>query len=259
MKRTALSDGLTIAYDDIGSGEPTIVFAHGAFANRAHYVSQTEHLSQRHRVLALDIRGHGESDTPSRPFGIREAADDVIAVCETAGVDRAIVVVHGWAVPLQVAEARPDLVAGVVLLDGAVLLPDAQRAQILNDLVPVLEGPGWAAAMQGFLVGYGFPYPATALKARVHEEIGHGPSQLAAQLMRDVMSTDWSDQLSSGTYPLLYVHGVMPTDPQRIRSARPGVVVGAVAGGGHYISLEVPDQVNAMLDRFLDIVLRKPA
>jgi pimeloyl-ACP methyl ester carboxylesterase len=253
VKRTTVSDGLTIAYDDIGSGAPSIVFAHGAFANRHHNAPQIDHLSKRHRVLALDIRGHGESDTPSQAFGIREAADDVIAVCDAAGVDRAIVVGHSWAVPLQVAEARPDLVAGVVLLDGAVLLPDAQRTQILNDLVPVLEGPGWAAAMQGFLVGNGFPYPAHALKARVLEEIGHGPWQLAAQLMRDVMSTDWSHQLSSGTYPLLYVHGVMPTDLQRIRSARPGIVVGAVAGAGHYISLEVPDQVNAMIDRFLEL------
>lgn len=253
MKRTTLSDELTIAYEDIGSGAPTIVFAHGAFANRVHYAPQMEHLSKRHRVLALDIRGHGESDTSPGAFGIREAADDVIAVCEAAGVDRGIIVGHSWAVPLQVAEQRPDLVAGVVLLDGAVLISEHERAQILKDFVPVLEGPGWAAAMQGFLGGSGFPYPAPALKARVLEEIAHGPSQLAAQLMRDVMSTDWSPQLSSGTYPLLYVHGVMPTDLQRLREVRPDAIVGAIAGGGHYISLEVPDQVNAMIDRFLEL------
>jgi pimeloyl-ACP methyl ester carboxylesterase len=253
MKRTTLSDGLTIAYEDMGSGSPAIVFAHGAFANRDHYAPQIEHLSKRHRVLALDIRGHGESDTPPGSFGIREAAADVIAVCEAAGVDRAIVVGHSWAVPLQVAEQRPALVAGVVLLDGAVLMPEHERAQILKDFVPVLEGPGWAAAMQGFLVGNGFPHPAPALKRRVLEEIGHGPSQLAAQLMRDVMSTDWSEQLSSGSYPLLYVHGVIPADLRRLREVRPDAIVGAVAGGGHYISLEVPDQVNAMIDRFLEL------
>lgn len=251
MKRTALSGGLTIAYEDIGSGAPAIVFAHGAFANRGHYAPQIEHLSKRHRVLALDIRGHGESDTPPGPFGIREAAEDVIAVCNAAGVDRAIIVGHSWAVPLQVAEQQMDLVAGVVLLDGAVLMPENERTQILNDFVPVLEGPGWAAAMQGFLGGNGFPYPAPALKARVLEEIAHGPSQLAAQLMRNVMSTDWSHQLSSATAPLLYVHGVMPADLRRLRELRPDAIVGAVAGGGHYISLEVPDQVNAMIERFI--------
>ncbi|MFN2582738.1 MAG: alpha/beta fold hydrolase [Candidatus Dormibacteria bacterium] len=253
MKRTTLSDDLTIAYEDTGSGATALVFAHGAFANRSHYAAQIEHLSKHHRVVALDIRGHGESDTPSRPFGIREAAADVIAVCDAAGVERAVIVGHSWAVPLQVGQQRRQLVAGVVLLDGAVLLPETMRTQLLQELVPVLEGPGWASAMQGFLVGRGFPYPAPALQARVSEEIGHGSAQLAAQMMRDVMSTDWSQQLLSVACPLLYIHSGMPMDVQRLRQLRPDALVGVVAGGGHYISLEVPDQVNAMIDRFLEL------
>lgn len=256
MRRTARSGELTIAYEDIGSGAPTIVFAHGSFANRGHYAPQMEHLSKLHRVIALDIRGHGESDTPPGPFGMREAAEDVIAVCDAAGVDRAVIVGHSWAVPLSVAERRKDLVAGTILLDGAVLIPEAERTQILNGLVPVLEGPGWAAGLQGLLGGNGnFPYPAPALRAQVLEEIAHGPSQLAAQMMRDVMSTDWSEQLSSSASPLLYVHGIMPTDLRRLREVRPDAFVGAVAGGGHYMSLEVPDQVNAMIDRFIALAL----
>ena len=70
----------------------------------------------------------------------------MIAVCDAAGVTGAILVGHSWAVPLQVALTRPELAAGVVLLDGAVLLPDKVRAEILAGLLPVLEGPGWAAA-----------------------------------------------------------------------------------------------------------------
>jgi len=257
MKRTTRSGDLTIAYEDSGSGSPAVVLIHGAYANRSHYAPQVEHLSKRHRVLAPDVRGHGESDKPQGPFGIREVADDVIAVCDAAGVTGAILVGHSWAVPLQVGATRPDLAAGVALLDGAVLLPEEDRAEILAGLVPVLEGPGWMAAMQGFLGGRGFPYGAPALKARVIEEIVHGPAQLAAQLMRDVMSSDWSEQLTSVDCPLLYVHGVMPLEVERLRQLRPDAIVAAVAGGGHYISLEVPDQVNAMLDRFLDLLAQE--
>ena len=78
-------------------------------------------------MLALDVRGHGESDNPRQPFGVRAAADDVIAVCDAARVVGAIHVGHSWAVPLQVAPTRPDLVAGIVLLDGAVLLTEKER------------------------------------------------------------------------------------------------------------------------------------
>jgi hypothetical protein len=51
------------------------------------------------------------------------------------------------------------------------------------------------------------------------------------------------------------VHGGIPADLARLRQLRPdALVVASVAGAGHYMTLEVPDQVNAMLDRFLQIV-----
>ncbi len=256
MKRSIRSDGLEIVYDDVRGGSPAVVLIHGAFANRGHYAPQVEHLSRSHRVIALDLRGHGDSEAPSGPFGMREAAADVIAVCDAAGVTGAILVGHSWAVPLKVALARPDLAAGVVLLDGAVLLPENVRAEILAGLLPVLEGAGWAAATQGFLGGRGFPYPEPRLKARVLDEIARGPQGLAAQMIRDVMSSDWAAELTAASCPLMYVQGAMPLELNRLPGLRPDALVAAVAGGGHYISLEVPDQVNAMLERFIELVER---
>ena len=68
MTRAAISDGLRIAYEDVGQGSPAVVLIHGAFGNRFHYAAQIKHLAQRHRVLALDLRGHGESDVPQDGF-----------------------------------------------------------------------------------------------------------------------------------------------------------------------------------------------
>jgi pimeloyl-ACP methyl ester carboxylesterase len=251
---TTLPSGLRLTFDDAGSGAPAVVFIHGAYANRSHFAPQREHLAAPYRVVVPDLRGHGDSDTPDGPIGISDAADDVIAVCDAAGVGRAVLCSHSWPVALVVAEKRPSLVAGIVLLDGAVLFPQALRQQVLEGLVPVLEGPGWAAALQGFL---GSPWPAStspALKARVIDEIGRGPAQLAAPMMRDVMSTDWAEQLTAGAYPLLYVHGIVPLEIDRLHHLRPDALIAAAAAGGHYMTLQVPDQVNAMLDRFLDIV-----
>ncbi|MBV8194173.1 MAG: alpha/beta hydrolase [Candidatus Dormibacteraeota bacterium] len=253
-QHTTISDGLRITYDDSGEGSPALVLIHGAFANRTHFVSQVEHLTPRHRVITLDIRGHGDSEAPTGPFGVQAAASDVIAVCDAAGVDRAVFCGHSWPVSLEVATRRPNLVAGVAMLDGAVLLPAPLRAEILRDLVPVLEGPGWIPATQAFLVGRNFPFDAPALKARISDEISNGPANLAAQMMRDCMSTDWSEQIAVGTYPLLYVHGRIPLEIDRLRQLRPDALVGAIVGGGHYISLEVPEQVNAMLERFLELI-----
>ncbi len=252
--RSAVVDGLHIAYEDMGSGSPAVVLIHGAFGNRFHYAPQIEHLERRHRVLALDLRGHGESDVPKDGFRLRDFAEDVIAVCETAGLDRYVLCGHSMPVALVAASLRPDRVAGVVLLDGTILYPESLRSQVLASLVPALEGEGWAEAMQGYLVGRGIgPYDSPALKARVMEEIANAPGHMAAPLFRDLMSTDFAELLSAD-YPLLYVHARVPADLVRLRQLRPDVILASVAGSGHWLTLEVPNQVNAMLDRFLQIV-----
>lgn len=255
MKKTTVHSGLRIAYADAGIGTPAVVFIHGAFGNRRHYVAQLEHLRGRCRVLAPDLRGHGESEAPSGPFGLREAAEDVLAVCDAAGVGRVVLCGHSWPVALQVAAMRPEIVAGVVLLDGAVLFPEPMRAQTLSNFVPGLEGPGWAEAMRQYFGGRAFSaFDSQALKTRLLDAIGEAPPQFAAQMMRDVMSSDWAPQLTSGNFPLLYIHANVPVDLERLRQLRPDALIGVVAGAGHWMMLEVPDQVNAMLDRFLHIV-----
>ena len=254
MKQSAISNGLRIAYEDVGHGLPAVVLIHGAFGSRSHYAAQIEHLAQRHRVVALDLRGHGESDVPQGGFRLRDYAEDVVAVCEAAGLVHSVLCGHSMPVALIAASLKPDRVAGVALLDGAMLYPEPLRSQVLATLVPVLEGDGSIEAMQGFLVGRGIgPYDSAELKARVMAEIAAAPAGLSAPLMRDVMTLDFS-QFLTGSFPLLYVHAGMPADLTRLRELRPDVLLGAVVGSGHWMMLEVPEQVNAMLDRFLQIV-----
>lgn len=253
MKQTAMVHGLRIAYEDVGHGSPAVVLIHGAFGNRSHYAAQIEHLARRRRVLAVDLRGHGESDVPREGFRLRDYAEDTLAVCEAAGLDRYMLCGHSMPVALIAASLKPERVAGVALLDGTILFPESLRSQALASLVPALEGEGRVRAMQDYLVGRGIsPYDSASLKARVMAEIADAPAGIAAPLIRDVMTSDFS-QLLTGAYPLLYVHARAPVDLMRLRELRPDVLLGSVVGSGHWMMLEVPDQINAMLDRFLQI------
>jgi pimeloyl-ACP methyl ester carboxylesterase len=59
MKRV-LSEGVEIAFEDTGHGEPALVLIHGAFGNRSQFSPLVDHLAERHRVITFDLRGHGE-------------------------------------------------------------------------------------------------------------------------------------------------------------------------------------------------------
>lgn len=256
MKR-ALSHGVEIAYEEAGRGEPAVVLIHAPFGNRSHFAAVFSHLANRYRVIALDLRGCGESGVPADGFRIRDFAEDVRAVCHACDVDQAVLCGHslGGTVALEVAALEPGLVAGVALLDAVVLFPEAIRRQALEGLVPALAGPGWKDALRGYFVDRMFgPFDPPEVGARITQEITTFPPQLAAPLMHDGMSNDFSDRISAGKYPLLFVHARVPADLERLKQLRPDAIVASVAGSGHFVTLIVPEQVNAMLDRFLAIL-----
>ena len=256
MKR-ALSHGVEIAYEEAGRGEPAVVLIHAPFGNRSHFAAVFSHLARQHRVIALDLRGRGESGVPPDGFRIRDFAEDVRAVCRASGVDRAVLCGHslGGTIALEVAALEPGLVAGVALLDAVVLFPEPLRRQVLEGLVPVLAGPGWKDALRAYFVDRMFgPFDPPEVRARIAQEIATFPAQMAAPLMHDGMNSDFSEQLAAGRYPLLFVHAHAPVDLERLKQLRPDAIVASVAASGHFLTLIVPDQVNAILDRFLAIL-----
>lgn len=239
---------LHIAYDDMGSGDPVIVLLHGLFANRTYYAAQVPHLSRRHRVLSLDLRGHGESDIPEAGYSLDILADDVVGVCEQAGVTRAVFCGHSMAVALKAALRRPDLAAGVVLLDGAVLMPPEARAG-LDKLARALQTDGWRQALLGY-----FPSVAGPAAERVRADISAVPRYYAEPIIRCIASSDSAEELAALSCPLMYVHSQIPTDLEWLRRIQPDATIEEIPGAGHWQMLAAPDRINALLDRFLEAI-----
>ncbi len=100
------SDGVRIAYDDVeppGGGERTVVLIHGFVSNRNEGWKRTGWYQaferRRMRVIALDQRGHGESEKLYEPqaYDRDKLAGDVLALMDHLGVRRAEVFAIPWA------------------------------------------------------------------------------------------------------------------------------------------------------------------
>ena len=256
MRRQTRSGNVEIVFEDVGHIEPALVLIHPAAGDRSHYSDLMPRLGDR-RVIALDLRGHGESGTGTGGAGIDDFANDVLAVCREAGVARAVYCGHsmGGAVALTAALLDRPRAAGVAMLDGAVLLPEPVRRQSMENLVPALDGPHWLEALRGYFGERMFgPFDPPELKMRIIDGLARARPEMLAPLFRDIFGRDFAEAVRDAPSPLLYVHARIPADLARLKELRPDALIASVVGSGHYVALVVPEQVAAMLERFIAIL-----
>jgi pimeloyl-ACP methyl ester carboxylesterase len=145
-------DGVRIAFDVYGSGDPPILFLPSApIVHSRQWKGQVPYLSRRHRVITYDGRGNGRSDRPTDPsfYTMDRVLGDIEAVLDASDTDRAVLVgLCGDSVwpSIQFAGAKPGRVLGIVAFAVGVPLltpPHPWRVQwSFDDELPTDEG--WA-------------------------------------------------------------------------------------------------------------------
>lgn len=112
-----------LAYETAGDGGVPLLLLHDLAGDRALWRPLITRLAERRRVIAADLRGHGESPAPSPDEGYDAGtlAADCLRLLDGLGVDRFAVAGSdlGGAVALELAFAAPQRVVAVVLADYA--------------------------------------------------------------------------------------------------------------------------------------------
>jgi pimeloyl-ACP methyl ester carboxylesterase len=112
-------------------GKPPIVLVHGWCCDHTYFAPQIEHFASRgHSVVAVDLRGHGQSDKPQQQYTMQAFADDVGWMCEQLNIVKPVIVGHsmGGVVAFDIATRFPALPSAIVLLtqQSCCPLPPAQ-------------------------------------------------------------------------------------------------------------------------------------
>ena len=246
--------GIKLAYDDQGAGKPAFVFVHGWTCNRSHFAHQAAHFARRHRVVSVDLRGHGESDKPEGPYPITAYAEDIAHIIDHLELGKIVAVGHsmGGSAVLQLAASYPNQVAAIVMVDpGSFVFPPEVRAR-LEGMVTAIEAGNQEPRRQAIATQMFLPTSDRKLVEDVTAVMMAAPSHVAASAMRGVLEFDGKTVAEHCKVPALHLANAQHRNPPHLMSQwLPHVVNGWTVGAGHFSQLEVPDQVNAMIEGFL--------
>ncbi|USQ76310.1 alpha/beta fold hydrolase [Ornithinimicrobium cryptoxanthini] len=261
------------------AGTRDLVLVHGWCCDRTALAPLRERFEQAHRVLSLDLRGHGQSretyDDGSAGVGsrrgdqdepatgtvatrIEEFADDVLAVSREAGLHSPVVIGHSLGALVALATLDRADAAGAAVPVGAVLLDPAPLAHgrgkaFWADQVEPVSRDHSGELRRGFARSLVLPTDTAdytqvvEVMASVHPRVAAGGAQAMAQF-------DGAAVLGRLSAPILVIQAATAErDLDRLVPDRALLTLGRTVGAGHFHQFEVPDQLEPMIERWLSV------
>jgi pimeloyl-ACP methyl ester carboxylesterase len=210
VETVRLADGATIEYARSGAtGDVQVVFLHGWPDSWRSFQPVMEALPTEMSALSVSLPGFGASDAIASPARPSDLARSVVALCDYLGIERAVFVGHslGTLVCQRIAERRPDLVRGLVLM-GAFAEMSAELVEELRSIVAGFIDPMDEAFVREFqastlaapvpdelfemIVAESMRAPAAVWQATVagfRADRNHGPAGITAPTL-----VIWGDQ-----------------------------------------------------------------
>lgn len=264
VDRFVTVNGLRIHYVEWGSAErPPLILIHGLDRVARTFDHVAPHFTSRFRVIAYDMRGHGDSDwDPQARYVVEDHVADLEGLVQQLGL-RGITLwgnSTGGRVAQVFAGRHPDLVARVIAEDVG-----PERPQQISDGYArrvKVEEQGWASEdelIAALLEGAG------AAEAVVRPYVRYGTKRRAdgrvvwkrdPNLVKGFVATDLWSHVRAIRAPILYVLGgrsriVPPATQDELRKILPRVEIVTIPDTGHYPSDEKPAEFLAIVDRFL--------
>jgi pimeloyl-ACP methyl ester carboxylesterase len=253
--------GFRLAYREWRPPEATrtVVLIHGITGSSLSWIRVAPRLARHHRVLAVDLKGHGNSDQPPSGHRIADQAGEVAAFCTGLGLGNPAVVGHSWggAIALQLATST-GRVGRLVLEDPAIS-------------TSLMDQREWAEAEELLAGWMGLSRPEAERRASAYLAEGWSSEDVAGKIdaaargspasMRAIFAEngrwDLSETLPALRLPTLLLHaapdlgGVVYPEALALAQANPHVRAVLVPGADHNIHRTRFEEFMTLVEPFL--------
>ena len=245
-KTCRAADGVMIVYSACGAGEPALVFIHGGLADRTFWGAQLEAFGKNHRVIALDLAGHGESGANRAKWGLPEFGADVKAAVDAEKLNKVILFGNslGGPVAIEAALLLPGRVLGVVGVDTFQSLdykttPEEARARA------EAFRKDYAGSVRTMTRALFHADADPKIVADAERRMAKTSPDAASGMFLSLAGYDTAASARKLAVPLRAINGdLYPTDVAGVRKIKPDFEAIIMKHMGHYPMLERPDEFN---------------
>jgi pimeloyl-ACP methyl ester carboxylesterase len=263
--RVAFSkDGTPISYEVYGSGEPTLVFVHGWSCDARYWRAQVPYFSKNHRVVTLDLAGHGHSGAKRSRYTMPAFGEDVRAVTEATGSGSVILIGHSMGGPVIAEAARlmPNRVLGLIGIDTLENIEYPMTRRELKKMMAPLK-INFRTGSQHFVSQMISPRTDPKLREWILSDISSAPPTVALSAMNEMMSQyitgETAKMFDRIRIPVITVNGdSWPINYEANRRHMFSYDAIILKEADHFLMMDRPVEFNQALEKAIDMLSGKP-
>lgn len=262
-------DNLMIGYTDEGLYDaPVVILIHGFPFNRTMWDNQVELLKEKYRVIAYDVRGHGNSDAGTDDFSIELFARDLISLMDSLKIEKAIIcgLSMGGYIALNIIQNYPERINALILCDTSCKADTSEGIEKRMKAIESIRESGVEAYADGSLKNFFAQESFTTKK----EEISSVRQMMVSTTEKTIVDTllalskrkETCNILSEIKVPVLLLVGqediITPPETARLMHEKiKNSVLHIIKQAGHISNLENPVMFNEHLSEFVASVYKE--
>ncbi len=257
-------NGLMVSYNDEGPAEaPVVLFIHGFPFNKSMWNAQFEALKPTNRVIAYDVRGHGNSEAGTEDFSIELFVEDLLGFMDTLQLDQVILcgLSMGGYIALSAIEKHPERFSGLILSDSQCLADTPEAIEKRMAAIESIREKGAELYVEQSIQNL---FAAASFETK-QMEIGNVKEMMSKTTAQSMCNTlhalsvrkETCSKLSELTVPILILVGkedkITPPKVARLMLEKTqNSTLTIIEDAAHLANIENPHDFNQQLMEFID-------
>ncbi|GAA0763166.1 alpha/beta fold hydrolase [Psychroflexus lacisalsi] len=261
IRSKKLSNGIKLEYLDKGEGE-TILLLHGLGSTKADWNMQVDIFSKHYRVIAPDLRGHGNSSKPENrsEYGISLCAEDNQLLLQELAIKQCVIVGFsmGGAIAFEMAVKHPKLISKLIVVNTAPDFNDLGEMgkEMIKDRTRILETVGIEPLAKQIAESMFPEDEQLELREAFYNRAKMNPVESYFNSFITLMEWGVGEKIKDIKVPTLVIASDLDYTPVSLKEAYAKKMkdskVEVVSQSRHGVTMDQPTQFNSIVLNFLE-------